>query len=373
MAETKVVQLTGTSTGGAGRHAQDLTRGLRENGYRALLAGPDDVVTGFDPPARLIPISAGPKASDVQVIRQIRHVTKGAQIIHAHGLRAGALAALANTGRTEPALVVTLHNKPVGSASVRAVGSALEVLVALRAQVILGVSSDLVDRARALGAKAAERALIPAPFDPAATLNTDTATTDAANTDTARSANLRAELGLEPDTPVVLTAARLAPQKGLGLLADTAALLGDRVPGALWLVAGGGPLADRLQEQVDAEGLPVRLLGHRTDVDDLYALADVVVSTSSWEGQPLNVQEALRAGRPIVATDVGGTGEVTGDASLLVPYDDPDAMATAITNVLTDTQLAQNLGASALERAAQLPTRRDALEQVQRVYAGLLE
>ena len=64
------------------------------------------------------------------------------------------------------------------------------------------------------------------------------------------------------------------------------------------------------------------LLGRRDDVADLLAAADVVVVASLWEGQPLAVQEALRAGPPVVATDAGGTAEVTGDAAVLVPPGD---------------------------------------------------
>src|SRR5699024_11335639 len=74
--------------------------------------------------------------------------------------------------------------------------------------------------------------------------------------------------------------------------------------------------------------------GRRDDVPDLLASADVLVSTSAWEGQPINVQEALAAGVPVVATDVGGTGEVTGDAARLVPYPDPDARSEEHTSEL---------------------------------------
>src|SRR5699024_10729274 len=161
-----------------------------------------------------------------------------------------------------------------------------------RANAVLGVSSDLVDWAAGHGARLTERALVPAPQTrPGTPLH----------------GPARRALGLSPEHHLVLTVARLAPQKGLGLLADSAALLADRVLG---------------------EDLPVILLGRRDDVPDLLASADVLVSTSAWEGQPINVQEALAAGVPVVATDVGGTGEVTGAAARLVPYPDPDALTT---------------------------------------------
>jgi len=183
---------------------------------------------------------------------------------------------------------------------------------------------------------------------------------------------LRAELDLPPEAPVVLTLARLAPQKGLELLARTAAQVAQRLPGMRWLVAGEGPGRAELADRVAAEQLPVDLLGHRGDGAELLALADVVVSTSSWEGQPLNIQEALRAGRPVVATDVGGTGEVTGSAARLVPYGVPAALAQAISAVLTDPALAEQLGQAARRRARELPTRADTLAQVLRWYQRLV-
>ena len=357
----RIMQLTGTTTGGAGRHAQDLTRGLREEGHHTVLAGPANVVCAVESPTAIIDIAERPRPTDLRTLIRLRAVAAGAQVVHAHGLRAGGLAALALLGRRRPALVVTLHNKPVGGSAVRSVGAALERLIAKRAQAVLGVSGDLVERMRDLGAARAERALVPAPFPP------DQAV-EGASPEAEELSRLRAELQLHEDTPVVLTLARLAPQKGLDLLARVAAELERLVPGVRWLIAGGGPLGPELAARSEAEGLPLHLLGHRSDVPALLALADVVVSTSSWEGQPLNLQEALRAGRPIVATDVGGTGEVTAEAARLVPYGDAAGLAAQITELLTDRQQAEELGTAARRRAAELPSRADTLRQVQRCY-----
>ncbi len=362
MADLRIMQLTGTTTGGAGRHAQDLARGLREQGHLVVLAGPADVIAALPPPTAVVGITERPRPQDALTVGRLRRLARGAQVVHAHGLRAGALAALALLGRRHPALVVTLHNKPVGGSAVRSVGALLERLIARRAHLVLGVSGDLVQRARELGAARAERALVPAPFPPG----------QVTGPDGEQRARARAALGLGEDVPVVLTTARLAPQKGLDLLARTAADLHRRVPEVCWLIAGDGPLRAELAAQCEREGLPVRLLGHRSDVPDLLAAADVVVSTSSWEGQPLNLQEALRAGRPVVATDVGGTGEVTGEAARLVPYGDAAALAEQISGLLADPEEAARLGAAARRRAAELPSRADTLAQVQRCYRQVI-
>ena len=108
----------------------------------------------------------------------------------------------------------------------------------------------------------------------------------------------------------------------------------------------------------------------RDDVPELNRAASVVVSTSTWEGQPLAVQEALQAGAAVVATDVGGTREVTGDAAVLTPPD-PGALAAAITGLLTDPDRRERLRVAARARADQLPTPADVLDQLRSVYAGV--
>jgi glycosyltransferase involved in cell wall biosynthesis len=119
-------------------------------------------------------------------------------------------------------------------------------------------------------------------------------------------------------------------------------------------------------------GRAVRFLGQRRDVAALLAAADVVVVPSLWEGQPLIVQEALRAGRPIVATRAGGIPDLTGeDAALLVRPGDPAELAAAVRRVLTDRALARRLTAAALERARSLPSENDAVEAALAVYRHL--
>jgi glycosyltransferase involved in cell wall biosynthesis len=107
-------------------------------------------------------------------------------------------------------------------------------------------------------------------------------------------------------------------------------------------------------------------------VAGLLAAADVFVLPSRWEGQPLVLQEALRAGRPIVATDVGGVRDLTGDdAALLVPAGDPAELSRAVLAVLDDPDLAGTLAKAALSRAASLPTEADAAAAALRLYGHL--
>ena len=166
------------------------------------------------------------------------------------------------------------------------------------------MSGDLAARMRRLGAAGVGLAQVPAP--------------PAGIPDPAAVAAARA--GLAGDgLPLVLAVGRLAPQKGFATLLAAAGHWQGRDPFPVIALAGSGPLDRALHAQADAAGIGVRFLGQRADVPALLAAADVVVVPSLWEGQPLIVQEALRAGRPLVASRVGGIPDLTGeDGAVLV-------------------------------------------------------
>lgn len=175
---------------------------------------------------------------------------------------------------------------------------------------------------------------------------------------------------------MVLAVGRLAAQKDFGTLLQAAAQWRDLDPRPLLAIAGDGPLAGQLRAQAAALGVDAAFLGHRDDVPQLLAAATVFVLTSRWEGQPLVVQEALRAGLPIVASRVGGIPDLVGDsagddAAVLVAPGDAAALAAAVRAVLTDVALAGRLRAAAARRGAALPTEGDAVAAVLASYALL--
>lgn len=168
----------------------------------------------------------------------------------------------------------------------------------------------------------------------------------------------------------MFAAGRLAAQKGFGVLLEAAAGWRDLDPMPLVVIAGDGPLAKQLRARAAGLDAPAVFLGHRDDVPARLAAAAVFVLPSQWEGQPLVLQEALRAGAPIVATRVGGIPLLTGpDAALLVPAGDARALADAVRSVLTDCGLAGRLASAARARAAALPTQDDAVAAVLTAYA----
>jgi glycosyltransferase involved in cell wall biosynthesis len=236
----------------------------------------------------------------------------------------------------------------------------LERIVARRADAVTCVSGDLVARMRRLGAAVAGLAIVAAP--PARTPGREAV------------AAARSDLG-GAGQPVVLAAGRLAPQKGFATLLAAAASWQGRDPCPVLVVAGAGPLDQMLRAEADARGLRMRFLGQRGDVPALLAAADVVVVPSRWEGQPLIVQEALRAGRPLVASRAGGIPDLTGqNAAVLVPPGDVAALAAAVLAVLDDPGLAARLSEAARARAAALPGEAAAVDATLALYqrvAGL--
>lgn len=368
-----VLLVTALVSGGVGRHVEMLVRGLAGQGHRVVVACPEEVSGRFAMGAATAALAVGAlphPVRDAAAVRTLRALLAGADVVHAHGLRAGALAVLARGGRRAPRLVVTIHNAPPDGRLASALYLAMERLVARGADLVLGVSPDLLDRARRAGAERTALAVVPA----------------AAGSRVARPsarAALHAELDLPPGAQVVLVVGRLAPQKGLDMaVAAHAALVAGHgpgaaaVPGAHLVLAGDGPERSGLERLAARAGSRLHLLGHRGDVPALLAAADVVLSTARWEGQPVWLQEALHQGAAIVATDVGGTGSVVGDAALLVSTGASRAaapelvqeVAGAVSRMLSDPALREDLRARALARAAELPTEADALEAALTAY-----
>jgi glycosyltransferase involved in cell wall biosynthesis len=152
---------------------------------------------------------------------------------------------------------------------------------------------------------------------------------------------------LDTAEPVVLCIANLKRDKGHRFLLDAVARLRDQnLPCTLALV-GDGPERRALEDQAGRLGIDVRFLGTRTDIEPLLARAHAVVLPSLHEGMSNAVMEAMAAGRPVVATDVGGTGELLRDRGVLVRPSDGEALADGLGRVLRDPALAAHLGARA--------------------------
>ncbi len=356
---TRILELSAQAAGGVRAHIRQVSQLLAKDGHQVLLAGPSNVISpapgavgGGCLRTYQIDIGARPSGADLKALRQLKQLATTAQVIHAHGLRAGALAVLAAKrlpAAKRPRVVVTLHNLPVGSAPTRLVGKALQLVVVKGADYVLTVSPDLLEKAKQLGLEAGEIAVVPAPAR---------GCVDCAGTASSAASSKAA--------PRVLTIARLAPQKGLDLLLEAATLIKQRGIDFTWLVAGDGPFKAQLNQQIAAADLPVKLLGRREDIGALLAQADVVVQTSYWEGQPLTLREAMQAGRAIVATDVGGSAyTLAGCGQLVEPQAGP--LADAVVAVISDPKRRETLEAASRAAVAKIPGETQLREQLDRV------
>lgn len=339
----RVTLVAPAAEGGLLAHVRMLADGLAERGIGVTVAGPVDAKAVFSLRRRLGSPGTRP------------------DIAHAHGMRAGALAAIALAGRparSRPGLVVTVHNAPPdGGRAARLVYLALERVVARRADLVLAVSADLERRLRRAGARETARAVVPAPSAPALFDNS----------------NKRAA----PDDgrPLVLAIGRLAPQKDFATLVDAAAAWQHRVPRPRLLIAGDGPLRADLRARAAAGHVDAEFPGRCDDIGGLLARASVFVMPSRWEGQPLALQEALAAGVPVVASDTGGIGDLTGrdGAAILVEPGNAERLGREVLSVLDDDVLAARLREAARGRAARLPSRDDAVTAVLAAYAKARE
>ena len=378
----KVAFVLGTSTGGTGRHVRMLAAGCAARGMPAEVFGPaqTDRDFGFSAVTRVgftaVDIADRPRVlRDVAAIRRLRRLLRAwrPDVVHAHGLRAGALTAIAaafvrpSVYDAGPALIVTVHNAPAAGGVTGAIYRVLELIVARRADSVLCVSADLEQRMRAAGARRVAHAPVPAyPVPGLAGVSAPEPTPGTTPGPPPKPAVTDAG----PARPLVLAVGRLAPQKGFGTLLEAASSWRDIKPEPVLVIVGEGPLEAELKQQAAALHLDARFPGHRDDVPALLAAAAVFVLPSVWEGQPLILQEALRAGVPVVATRVGGTPELTGeDAALLVPPGDPDQLADAVRAVLTDPALATRMRQAALDRARALPSPGDAVASALAEYA----
>ena len=166
---------------------------------------------------------------------------------------------------------------------------------------------------------------------------------------------LRQELGIGEGERVLLTVANLQSYKGHEDLLRAVVGLGERAANVKVLLAGrDAGMQPRLEALAGELGLRDRalFLGARSDVPDLLALADVVVHPSHQEGFSNAILEAMTAGRPVVATDVGGNPEAVADGvnGLIVPPRDPEALGAAIGRLLEDEALRAAMGRAGRER-----------------------
>ncbi len=184
--------------------------------------------------------------------------------------------------------------------------------------------------------------------------------------------DLRAELGVGADTPLIGSLARLRRQKALDVLIDAHARVLQAVPGAHLVIAGDGECRPELARHAAQAGVADRthFVGRRDDVDSILGALDVAAMSSDFEGRPLFALECMASGTPLVATAVGGLPEMIdgGRTGLLVPPRRPDALADALVSLLLDPRRRARIAA-----AASIQVERYGIEAVAAQFVDLYE
>ncbi len=360
----RVLMVVRPAAGGMKQHVLALSAGLSAAGHVVELATPPDSDLAGD--ARLNGLVVHPlalvgalnPAMDTLAARSLARVVRrgGFDIVHAHGFKAGLVARLGvwsgGGKKSSPPIVVTAHNHVLSrddmSARSKWLHRQAERMFSKRAARYIAVSDsvrrELVDGYGIPSDKVVviHNGVDPAPF---------TAPQDREGA--------RADLNLpSPNAAVIGLAARFSAQKGLRhLIAAVPALVEWLHPeerDLVVVIGGSGPLESELREQAAALGVSqhLRWPGHVTSIPRFLSALDVYVSPAETEALGIGLIEAGLAGVPVVATNVGGVGEVVveGETGVLIPPRDPYILAREAASMLHDPEHARMLARAARER-----------------------
>ncbi|MEU6533298.1 glycosyltransferase family 4 protein [Streptomyces sp. NPDC046928] len=358
----RTVQVLGGGNAGSSAHVRSLSSGLVARGVRVTVCAPVEADHLYDFKGAGAEHVHVPRSSDPAAVAALRAACADADLVHAHGLHASFRSVLALSGRRTP-LVVTWHDRAHAEGARAHLVRLLERRVVRNASVVLGTTSALVERARRTGARDARLAAValPRPRRTAGRDDPDRLT-----------AKARAELGAT-GRPLLIAVGALERHRGYDVLLDAARAWRALDPAPLVVIAGEGPLRAALQQRIEEEALPVRLIGRRDDVTDLLAAADIALLPSRGEARSVLAQEALHARVPLVAAGTGGVPELVGDAAELVPYGDAHALAAAVVRLLGDPARRDLLRERAVRQAATWPTEDETVAQVLSVYDELTQ
>ncbi|NHM28354.1 glycosyltransferase family 4 protein [Desulfofundulus sp. TPOSR] len=374
MSKFKVLHVIRPARGGMKNHLLSLLSLGDKNFFEPVVACPPGNMAQeiADLGVKVIPIPLAGELSprsDWHVMRILVDTLTAEKItiLHAHSSKAGLVARVAARVARTPVVFLTAHNSifyefwPSWKKTAFALGERLlarfthrilTVSEALRQELLIkeGLPPDRV--------VTVHNGIDPAPF----------------RCEVDRLAVLRS-LGLPPLGQLVGTIARLAPQKGVSYFLQAAAIL-CRDYQVNFVVVGDGPLREALEQQGRALGLSGRLFftGERRDIPRILAAMDIFVLPSITEGLPLTILEAMAAGKPVVATRVGGLPEavIDGETGFLVPPRNPQALARALVRLLSERRKAEEMGQKGRQRVMEHFTVEAMVRKIEEEYKSAL-
>ncbi len=344
----KILKIIETGGGGSGRHILDLTRGLIERGHEVhIVHSPLRAEPAFEqrlmalPGAEIVSIDIRKAIGlhDVEAFRQLRRYVREQgpfDVIHGHSSKGGALGRIAALA-TGAAKIYTPHGlytlNPVLSPLKRGVYGVIETLLARTvSDAIIAVSNRELDHAVSLGFPARRMFLVGNGVDPRSP-------TELAET----RRRVRERLGVPDHLPVVGFVGRFCTAKAAERFVELARKVREAGQEARFILLGSGRGASDIARRISGYGLDDCLTVFPDESGEEFMPAfDVYTLTSRYEAMPYVLLEALAAGRPIVATDVGGSRTVIdqGKNGFVVPQqDDVSEMAEKVLLLLRDPQL----------------------------------
>lgn len=340
--------LVSTGIGGGPKQVFDLVRRLPRDEFEVVVAGPRDgsLFERFERlGVRTLELPLGrlgvrPLRSLVGLIRGL-----GIQLVHSHGKGAGLYGRLAARWTGTPA-VHTFHGIHYGGypRPAQALYLALERALSRLTHTIINVSASQEAEGLGLGLFRPSQSVV-------VVNGIDLEEQDRV---IAAGGLSREQLGLPPDGVVLGSVTRFDPVKRLETLLEAFRLLLPRVPGLTLLLVGGNGTTGRIRRLADRMGLGPRVVfaGLLEDPVRVYPALDLYVTTSLKEGLPLSLLEAMGAGLGVVATDVPGHRDVVvhGETGLLVPREEPAAVAEAVAALVADPERRRRLGAAGRRR-----------------------
>lgn len=351
----RILHVVRPAQGGIRRHVLNLLEQTDRSRFALLLAAPPEFLATV-PIADftgVFSLRIAPKFSpqqDMAAAIRLSSLAREADLVHAHGLRAGWIAALAHLRRPFP-FVVTAHNLIEPDGRLARLGLSL---IGRRTAKVIAVSDATAAGLVASGVARTKIQVIPNGIDFAHFAQMPA------------SQETRLALSVADAEFVVGCIARLSPEKGVDVLLRAAAL----TPEMTYLVAGDGPQRAGLAQEAPPN---VRLLGRIADTRVLLSVADALAIPSRREGQGIVALEAMAAGVPIVASRVGGLAEMLTDeeTALLTPPEDADALAAALSRLRGDAGLRQRLTSHAKPLVQAKYGLSQMVEAVEEVYVGL--
>ena len=317
--------------GGGEVQVLGLVRELAERGHRSTLAADPAGALAAAGAVAGIPAVPLPIANhfDVRAGLALRRLAHDADVVHFHTARAHALAPFCRG--VGPRLVVTrrMDYVPAGGPYVR-------LLYNRAVDVVIAISAGVRDALVRVGVRPEHIRVVPSGIE-----------VDGFAVGADARAAVRREWGLADDDVAVVVLGALERRKGHAVLLAAAERLAPAAPGLRYVFCGMGREADALAREAAPLGDAVRFAGFRRDVAACLAAADVVALPSLQEGLGVAALEAMAAGRPVIASRVGGLAEavIHERTGLLVPPADPHGLALALARLSRDPAFRAKLGA----------------------------